>query len=643
MNSIAQTLVVVRLELAYYLRNPKLVLAALAVSLIPAFYTVIYLTSVWDPAAHTSALPVALVNLDRDVRYRNQDFNLGREIIAKLKSERGFGYVDLTDADQARREVREGRLAFALIVPADFSSNALPGADPGAGRLEVYSSEGNSYQSANLARRFADELGLEVNDRLNERRWALVLDKAVGSEHSVERLRAAVGQLGAGARELAAGSDQAAGGAEAVAGGARRLKEGVGELGSGARELAAGLRTLESRQPHAADLQRLRGGAEGLVAGQAELGSGLAELQAGSARLTSGAQAFRDGVKSGVLLGSFVGEGADEFADGMNRLDAGLRGAASAQRRLAEGGAQLAEGVTTLTGGLQAQGSALRELVAALPGDGEVDELAGAAGRLAGGADSLAEGNRRLKDGARHLASGLDLLADELPESAGGVEGSAAGLAHSVKPEVAIAAPVQNNGAAYAPNLIAAALWLGAGIAAFLIHVRVMPREASGFSRSAQLLGKLAVPVGMVALQAALVWIAVAGVLGMVVVEPLAFGLTLGVASVTFLVIVVALTKAFGDAGKALAILFLAIQISSSGGILPVELSGGVFMELSPWLPLTWVVKAIKVTMFGAFEGAWQLPLFLVGAAGLLAFAFGGLVGKWRYVDPSEIRPAVEF
>ena len=42
----------------------------------------------------------------------------------------------------------------------------------------------------------------------------------------------------------------------------------------------------------------------------------------------------------------------------------------------------------------------------------------------------------------------------------------------------------------------------------------------------------------------------------------------------------------------------MAVQLSSSGGIMPVELSGTLYSEISPWLPLTWVVRAMKISMF---------------------------------------------
>ena len=44
-------------------RHPKLAAAAVGLLFAPALYALIYLWGMWDPAAHTSALPAGLVNL----------------------------------------------------------------------------------------------------------------------------------------------------------------------------------------------------------------------------------------------------------------------------------------------------------------------------------------------------------------------------------------------------------------------------------------------------------------------------------------------------------------------------------------------------------------------------------------------------
>jgi putative membrane protein len=158
-----------------------------------------------------------------------------------------------------------------------------------------------------------------------------------------------------------------------------------------------------------------------------------------------------------------------------------------------------------------------------------------------------------------------------------------------------------------------------------------------------RLAGKVLIPSGMVLLQAMLVLGSVLFVLNIQVVHAVALGVTLAVASLTFLLIVFALTRALGDAGKALALVLLAVQLSSSGGVLPVELSGGLFAQISPWLPITWVVKALKASLFGAFAGDWQHPLQWVALAGMLAALSACFVGRWRFVKPSALRPALDL
>ncbi|MEY4883617.1 MAG: hypothetical protein RIS34_1471 [Pseudomonadota bacterium] len=638
-----QVLVIARIEARFYSRYPKLFLATLVVALIPALYSVIYLSSVWDPAANTGNLAVALVNLDQGVKYREHTFNVGQEVFAKLKSSHIFGYKDYSDEEEARALVRQGALAFALIIPRDFSSNAVPGAHAGGGKLVVYTSEGNSYQSAGLARRFAEDLGHEVNESLNERRWALVLSDAVGSQRRLDRLREGVKQLRVGAKELAVGTTQTAAGAESLTAGVRQLNQGVVQLGGGVKELGVGLRTIDARKPATSDLNRLKAGAETLASGHGELGLGLVGLQTGTQQLQAGLSVSRNEAKASLFSIPKITESIDQLADGLSQIDSGLQAANGAQKKLAEGADRLNTGLGVLTTGVQSMGAGIHRVVTKLPEDSLLDDMASGSGKLVTGSATLATGTNKVKIGAQHLASGIDLLAQALPVSIATMDGSAEGLANSVRPSVEVDAAVQNNGSAFAPNIIPAALWLGAGIAAFLIHVRVLPRQALFFSKPAQMLGKIAIPAAVVLLQALLVFVLVIYILKIRVADPQAFAWALVVAALTFLVIVFALTRAFGDVGKALALIFLAVQLSSSGGILPVELSGGLFADISPWLPLTWVVRALKATMFGAYDGAWQHPLQMVALAGMAAAIMASTVGRWRFVKQASMRPTVEF
>lgn len=129
-------------------RFPRYLLAV-----VPSLYALIYLTSVWDPNANTHALPVAIVNLDAGLQYRGHAVNVGAELTKVL----------------------------------------------------VILSEGNNYASAGFARRFAEDLGHQVNETLNEQRWEQVLISADGSGKSLDTLRDGMAQLKAGLQELESG------------------------------------------------------------------------------------------------------------------------------------------------------------------------------------------------------------------------------------------------------------------------------------------------------------------------------------------------------------------------------------------------------------------------------------------------------
>jgi YhgE/Pip-like protein len=483
-----QIVSIVRDEASFLLVHPKKMLSGAVLAFVPAMYCMLYITSVWDPETKTSALPVAVVNLDDGVQYRGHTFNVGWEITTQLEDSGRFGFVMSGDEQKSRAMVRQGKLAFAVIIPRDFSASAVPGAEAGAGKVVIYTSQGNNFETAAIAKHFAETLGREINERLNERRWVLVLHNAAGSQQNVDRLRDAVGKVRASVRELSTDSGQTIAGVQALA---DKLVKGPSEVSASATDLV------------------------------------------------------------------------------------------------------------NIT--------------------------------------------QRNKQQIERLTTDIELLAKTLPGKFDSLEGSAEGLANSVTPVVEIDAPVENSGSGFASNVVPGALWLGAAVAAVLVHVRVLPRHAQFFSRPAQVVGKIFLPGCLALLQSLMVFIAVLYVLKIHVVNPWTFALTLVISSLAFLSIVFALIKAFGDAGEGITMVLLAVQLSASGGFLPVELSGGLFAMISPWLPLTWVVESIKVSMFGAFGGAWQPPLLLVGLAGLAGFALACGVGRWRVAESTTGRSAKDF
>jgi putative membrane protein len=77
--------------------------------------------------------------------------------------------------------------------------------------------------------------------------------------------------------------------------------------------------------------------------------------------------------------------------------------------------------------------------------------------------------------------------------------------------------------------------------------------------------------------------------------------------------------------------------------VLPVELAGGIYQTVSPWLPFTWVVKALRACLFGAFDGDWFSSWLNIALIGTIAWLAACFVGRWKFVGPDEHRPAMDI
>lgn len=634
---------IARLEIVFFLRRPKLLWSVVAVSLIPSLYTIIYLSSLWDPAAHSQALKVGIVNLDQGVVFQDRNFSVGHELSNNLQDALRFDYQILDNADEARQRVRQGSLAFALIIPKDFSSNAVPGAQPGAGQLVVFASQGNQYETARIAQLFAAELGHKVNESLNAQRWALVLTNAVGSKNNVARLHEGISQLHEGSQELNLGAVKALSGAKSISAGATQLDRKISQMSSGMKQLGAGLRTMDAQRPRNSELNRLDAGADTLVTGLSDLGLGLKLLKNGSHDLNSHVALFKEDADSSLLVRPTVRDSVTQVSVGLLALDQGLQTAVEGEQKIQEGARSLSAGVSTLTAGVRSMNSAVRSAVTQFSHDSQLDELDTGATELAQATNALTQGNEKISVASKRLEIGLELIQNSFPEPGDEPQGSAEGLADSVRPLFEVDAAVQNNGIGFIANVIPAALWLGAGIAVFFVNLRVLPKHAKPFHPAAQMLGKVALPSVVILVQSAVVLLTVFAVLKVDVVHPAALVVTVLSAGLAFFYFIATLIRFLGDAGKVVAMLLLAVQLTASGGIMPVELSGSFFAALSPWLPITWLGHGLKAALFGAFEGAWALPWLQVSCLGLGAAALTIAFGEWRFVTVRQLRPHLDL
>ena len=84
------------------------------------------------------------------------------------------------------------------------------------------------------------------------------------------------------------------------------------------------------------------------------------------------------------------------------------------------------------------------------------------------------------------------------------------------------------------------------------------------------------------------------------------------VISTVFTNIVYTLVVALSNAGKAVAVVLLVLQISAAGGAYPLELLPQWFQNISPWLPATYAINLMRSAIAGIYAGDFIYNLVII-------------------------------
>ena len=340
----------------------------------------------------------------------------------------------------------------------------------------------------------------------------------------------------------------------------------------------------------------------------------------------------------------------DSLVQAASDITAGNAAAQTSHQQVRDRIAQAIQAIqqarVSYTGTLKPQLDALGSTLSVIDDDiGAVrGDLAQAAAGLSGASDSVV-GTLR---GAQALTAQLSTTLSDAATKFDGVQqaiaraaqtGDLAGLSEIIGSDPSVLAtslaepvrvdrvevfPVVSFGAGMAPLYTVLALWVGALLMTVAIRVDVsrdaLPGEPE-LSPTQKYLGRYGIFAATGLAQSTLV---ILGLILFVRIEPAHPFLLLLAGWVTSLVstlIIYTFVIAFGNAGKALAVLLLVIQISGSGGAYPLQLLPPWFQGVSPFLPATHAISAIRSAIAGTYGADFWVSLVL-----LLAFMVPALL-----------------
>src|SRR5690606_5738283 len=171
---------------------------------------------------------------------------------------------------------------------------------------------------------------------------------------------------------------------------------------------------------------------------------------------------------------------------------------------------------------------------------------------------------------------------------------------------------VDTFGAQMAPFYSVLGLWVGALLLSVLIRVDVVRDRlpfGAGLTLPQEYFGRYGIFAALALLQSSLLYVGLIGFVGVRPVYPALLILAGWVMSLVFSLITYTLVLSFGEAGKALAVFLLVVQISAGGGAYPLSVLPQWFQNISPFLPVTHATSAVRAAIAGIYEGDFWTPL----------------------------------
>ncbi len=338
-------------------KKPTFIIVMIGISLIPALYNIIFLSSMWDPYGQLSDLPVAVVNNDKEASYNGNSMSIGKDMVSNLKENKTLDF-HFVDEEEGKKGLENGDYYMVVTLPSDLSEKAasILTDHPEQMQIDYQTSSGHSFIASKMSDSAMTQLKQNVSTNVTETYTKALFNKMV---------------------ELKDGMSQAASGSE--------------KLTDGANQLVAGSQTLTTNLHSLAD-------------------SSLT-FSNGTEQFTKGLSAYVSGVEQlHIGLGTF-NSGLVTYTGAVSKLDSGLGQLASKSPELVGGINQLYTGVAAYTGGVSQLNTGLNQFSSG------VSAYTNGVGNLATGANQLSSQSATLRMGVEQLSEGIQQLSSKLDAS----------------------------------------------------------------------------------------------------------------------------------------------------------------------------------------------------------------------------------
>lgn len=335
-------------------KKPTFIIVMIGISLIPALYNVIFLSSMWDPYGQLSDLPVAVVNNDKEASYNGNSMSIGKDMVSNLEQNKSLDF-HFVDEEEGKKGLENGDYYMVVTLPSDLSEKAasILTDHPEQMQIDYQTSSGHSFIASKMSDSAMTQLKQSVSTNVTETYTKALFNKMVDLKDGMSQASSGSAKLTDGANQLVAGSQTLTTNLHSLADSSLTFSNGTEQFTKGLSSYVSGVEQLHL------GLGNFNSGLVTYTGAVSQLDSGLGQLSSKSPELVRGINQLYTGVGSYTGGVSQLNAGLNQFSSGVSAYTNGVGSLATGANQLSNQSATLRMGVEQLSEGIQQLSSKL--------------------------------------------------------------------------------------------------------------------------------------------------------------------------------------------------------------------------------------------------------------------------------------------
>ena len=329
-------------------KKPTFIIVMIGISLIPALYNIIFLSSMWDPYGQLSELPVAVVNNDKEASYNGNTMTIGKDMVSNLEQNKSLDFHFVSE-EEGKKGLEDGDYYMVVTLPSDLSEKAasILSDHPEQMNINYQTSSGHSFIASKMSDSAMTQLKQNVSANVTETYTKALFQKMGDLKSGLTKAADGSEQLANGASQLAVGSQTLSSNLDTLASSSLTFSDGTNQFTKGLTTYVTGVKQLNS------GLGTFNDGLQNYTSAVSQVDTGLNQLSSKTPELVAGVNQLNTGMKSYAGGVSQLNTGLNQFSVGVNAYTSGVDKLSIGANQLSSQSDTLRDGITQLNKGIK--------------------------------------------------------------------------------------------------------------------------------------------------------------------------------------------------------------------------------------------------------------------------------------------------